>query len=198
MFSLQSLLDTQIRSWIDALQKKTRQGIQAPHALKDFREILDELRLFKSPGEQKLIQTACDIASEGHRQAMLQCRPGMWEYEIEAVLLNEFYKRGSHYPAYPSIVAGGDNACILHYVQNADQLTNNTLLLIDAGAEYERYSSDITRTFPVNGQFNALNRPFMNVFCCQEAAIKAVQSRAYLGMLHAGLILKIWCKVWST
>lgn len=176
IFNAHTALEMHIRGWIDTLQKRVRQGVQAPHELKDLRSILDPLRLFKSPMEQQFMLQACEIASEGHRQAMLQCRPGLWEYEIEAVLLNEFYKRGSHYPAYPSIVAGGANACILHYVQNADQLQDNSLLLIDAGAEYECYASDITRTFPINGRFNANQQAVYEiVLASQLSAMEAIR-----------------------
>lgn len=176
IFSINSPLEVSIRTWIDTLQKRGRQGVHAPHVIKDLRIILDERRLFKSPEEQQQIRTACEIASEGHRQAMRHCRPGLWEYEIEAVLLNEFYKRGSHYPAYTSIVAGGANACVLHYVDNADQLQDNSLLLIDAGAEYEGYASDITRTFPVNGRFNTHQQAVYEcVLASQQAAIAAVR-----------------------
>lgn len=191
IFNSPSSLEAQIRSWIESLQKRTRQGIQAPHALQDLRTIVDELRLFKSAEEQQLLRTACEIASEGHRQAMLQCRPGMWEYEIEATLLHEFYKRGSHYPAYPSIVAGGKNACILHYVANADRLNDGDLLLIDAGAEYGLYASDITRTFPVNGQFTRCQQAVYEVvLAAQLEAIASVRPGVPWQSLQA-TVLKI-------
>lgn len=176
LFNLHPQVENHIRSWLESLKKHVRQGVSSPHALKDLRVIVDACRLIKSSEEQQLIQKACDISSAAHQEAMLKCRPGMWEYEIEATLLYEFYRQGSHFPAYPSIVAGGENACILHYVQNADRLKNNDLLLIDAGAEFEGYASDITRTFPVNGRFTKTQQAVYEcVLAAQMAAIDVVK-----------------------
>ena len=100
------------------------------------------------------MRKAASIAADAHRRAMSACRPGMYEYQIEAELLHTFMQHGARSPAYPSIVGGGANSCILHYVENQDQLKDGDILLIDAGAEYDCYASDISRTFPVNGKFS--------------------------------------------
>jgi Xaa-Pro aminopeptidase len=115
--------------------------------------LLHELRLIKSKAEIDLMREAGQIAVRAHKRAMQHCKPGLNEYQVEAELLYEFFKAGCRAPAYTSIVAGGDNACILHYNENNQVLKDGDLLLIDAGCEHESYASDITRTFPVNGKF---------------------------------------------
>lgn len=197
LFNLHPPLEKMLHEWQTTLQDQVREGVHAPHIMEDLRLLLDPMRLIKSNEEQSLLQKACDIASSGHRQAMRRCRPGMWEYEIEAVLLYEFYRQGSRFPAYSSIVAGGDNACILHYVNNSAQLKDNQLLLIDAGAEYEQYASDITRTFPINGRFTKIQQAVYEcVLAAQEAALAVAKSgqpwdamqKAILKVLVSGLI----------
>ena len=120
------------------------------------------------------MQRAADIASAGHARAMRACRPGMAEYELEAELSYEFRKRGADGHAYTPIVAGGANACVLHYVSNDKLLNDNTLVLIDAGCEVQGYAADITRTFPVGGRFNAAQKDVYEiVLAAQAAAIAA-------------------------
>jgi Xaa-Pro aminopeptidase len=119
------------------------------------------------------MKRAAKISSAAHRRAMQACRPGMMEYEVEAELVYEFKKGGSPYPAYPPIVGGGANSCILHYTENSDELHNGELLLIDAGAEIDGYAADITRTFPVNGKFSGEQRAVYElVLAAQHAAIE--------------------------
>jgi Xaa-Pro aminopeptidase len=123
--------------------------------LYSLQPIVSELRLIKSDGEIELLTKACDITVEGHLHAMKTTNAGMYEYQVGAGMEKIFYDRGAERLGYPSIVAGGHNACILHYSTNRDQLEDGSLLLIDAAAEYGMYSSDVTRTFPVSGKFTS-------------------------------------------
>ena len=134
--------------------------------------LVHEMRLFKSRAEVGTMSKAAAVSAAAHERAMRVCRPGMAEYQIEAELLYEFTRAGCRAAAYPSIVAGGANACTLHYTDNTDRLRDRDLLLIDAGAELECYASDITRTFPVNGRFTRAQRDVYSVvLAAQEAAI---------------------------
>lgn len=146
--------DQRLVGWITDISTKGRAGVHAPDQFVSLAHVLHESRLYKSRQEVKVMRRAANIAAKGHCRAMEVCRPGMFEYEIEAELLHTFMRHGSRSPAYPSIVGGGENGCILHYVDNCDALKDGDLLLIDAGAEYDCYASDITRTFPVNGRFS--------------------------------------------
>ncbi len=140
-------------SWVNTLRAKVRNGVQAPHEFVSLDVFLHEMRLFKSKAEHKLMREAAKVAVRAHQRAMKTCRPGMMEYEIDAEYLHEFRKAGMT-PAYTTIVGGGENACILHYIDNNQELKADDLLLIDAGAENQGYASDITRTFPVGGKFS--------------------------------------------
>ena len=132
--------------------------------------LVHEMRLFKSKAEVGAMSKAAQVSAAAHERAMRICRPGMTEYRIEAELLHEFAQGGCRAPAYPSIVAGGANACTLHYTRNSDKLRKGDLLLIDAGAEYECYASDITRTFPVNGKFSRAQRDVYSLVLAAQAA----------------------------
>ena len=137
--------------------------------------LVHEMRLFKSKAEIGVMSKAAEVSAAAHERAMRICRPGMSEYQIEAELLYEFTRAGCRSAAYPSIVAGGANACTLHYTDNSDRLRDRDLLLIDAGAEHDYYASDITRTFPVNGRFSGAQRDVYSVvLAAQEAAIDTV------------------------
>ncbi|HEY6188292.1 MAG TPA: Xaa-Pro aminopeptidase [Pyrinomonadaceae bacterium] len=151
-------LDDQIIKQIGRLRSMARKGFSAPEAIIDTGAIIHEMRLFKSAEEVELMQRAADIAAEAHREAMKAARPGMKEYELEALLEFIFRKNGASAPAYTSIVGSGANATVLHYVNNDATLRDGDLLLIDAGAEYRGYASDITRTFPINGRFTQAQR----------------------------------------
>ncbi|MBL1293717.1 MAG: Xaa-Pro aminopeptidase [Thiotrichales bacterium] len=160
----------------ESLRNQSRSGVNEPSQFISLSLITHQMRLIKSSTEIKLMQHAANIASEAHIQAMQHCKPGMNEYEIDAELTHSFMKQGSRSPAYPSIVASGKNACILHYTENNAVLNDGDLLLIDAGAEYNNYASDITRTFPVNGRFSEEQRALYDlVLDAQLAAIKKVQ-----------------------
>lgn len=151
-------LDDQIIKQIGRLRSMARKGFSAPEAIIDTGAIIHEMRLFKSAEEVELMQRAADIAAEAHREAMKAARPGMKEYELEALIEFIFRKNGAAAPAYTSIVGSGANATVLHYVNNDATLRDGDLLLIDAGAEYRGYASDITRTFPINGRFTQAQR----------------------------------------
>ncbi|MDE1544771.1 aminopeptidase P N-terminal domain-containing protein [Dechloromonas agitata] len=166
--------DARIAKALNAVRAQTRAGKRAPRAIHDLRAELDAMRLIKDDAEAAIQQRAADIASAGHARAMRACRPGMAEYELEAELTYEFRKRGADAHAYTPIVAGGANACVLHYVENNKLLNDHTLVLIDAGCEVEGYAADITRTFPVNGRFNAAQKDVYEiVLTAQEAAFAA-------------------------
>jgi Xaa-Pro aminopeptidase len=149
--------DTVVRQ-ISRMRSMGRKGINAPEAIIDTGSILHEMRLIKSADEVELMQRAADIAAEAHREAMKTARPGMKEYEIEALIEFIFRRNGAAAPAYTSIVGSGPNATVLHYINNDATLGDGDLLLVDAGAEYQGYASDITRTFPVNGRFTPAQR----------------------------------------
>ncbi|MEO8410556.1 MAG: M24B family metallopeptidase, partial [Propionivibrio sp.] len=135
--------------------------------------------------EMEIMRRAADIASAGHARAMRACRPGQAEYELEAELSYEFRKRGADGHAYAPIVAGGANACVLHYIENQRLLGEHALVLIDAGCELQGYASDITRTFPVSGRFNGAQREVYEiVLAAQGAAIAAVKPGATFIAYH--------------
>lgn len=181
--------EQKIFQWIEELHHRTRSGVQSPFHFIDLRVLLNEMRLIKQPPEIELMQKACDISASAHIQAMKACQAGMHEYELEAILLHEFYRRGSRYPAYPSIVAGGNNACILHYTKNNKLLKEGDLVLIDAGAEYHYYASDITRTFPVNGKFTRAQQAIYElVLASQTAALDNLRAGVSWGSIQEHII----------
>ncbi|MCB4360607.1 aminopeptidase P N-terminal domain-containing protein [Quatrionicoccus australiensis] len=166
--------DARIARALNAVRAESRAGKRAPRAIHDLRFELDAMRLIKDAAEADIQQRSADIASAGHARAMRACQPGMAEYELEAELTYEFRKRGADAHAYTPIVAGGANACVLHYVENNKILNDNTLVLIDAGCEVAGYAADITRTFPVNGRFNAAQKDVYEiVLAAQDAAFAA-------------------------
>lgn len=172
-------LGPQVQAWCQGLQQRLRSAEQVPKQRHDLGALLHELRLIKSPAEQQLMRAAGQISAAAHRRAMQKCRPGWGEYRLEAEIQHEFGRHGCRFPAYASIVGGGANGCILHYTQNSDTLQDGELVLIDAGAEVESYAGDITRTFPINGQFTEAQRALYQVVLdAQEAAIAAVKPGA--------------------
>jgi Xaa-Pro aminopeptidase len=171
--------DARAMRWLNAVRANARAGVAAPQELHDVRAPLDEMRLVKDAQELALMRRAASISAAAHRRAMLAARPGRHEYEIEAELLHEFRTSGAQFPAYSPIVAGGAQACVLHYVQNDAQLHDGALLLIDAGCELEGYAADITRTFPVNGRFDGAQRAVYEiVLAAQRAAMEKVRPGA--------------------
>ncbi|MFN3785880.1 MAG: aminopeptidase P N-terminal domain-containing protein, partial [Thiothrix sp.] len=166
-----SHFDHKMIRWINQLRAKARQGVRAPHSVVMLDRMVHEMRLFKSPAEIAVMRYAAQVAASAHTRAMQVCKPGMYEYEIEAEILHTFRRHGME-PAYTSIVGGGKNACILHYIENRALLCDGDLLLIDAGAEHDCYASDITRTFPVNGKFSPEQRAlYQLVLEAHKAAI---------------------------
>ena len=139
-----------------------------------LQRLLHEQRLTKSPGEQRLMAAAGEITARAHIDAMQRCRPGWTETQLEAVLVHRFMQGGARAPAYPSIVAGGRNACVMHYVKNDSLLRDGDMVLIDAGCELQHYASDVTRTFPINGTYTPRQRELYElVLSSQAAALEA-------------------------
>ena len=167
--------DTIIRE-ISAMRGVNRKPIHSPQTIVDPASIIHEMRVLKTPEEIEIMQTAADIAAEAHVEAMKAARAGMQEYEIEALIEQVFRKRGAAGPAYTSIVGGGPNATVLHYINNDAQLRDGDLLLVDAGAEYKGYASDITRTFPINGRYTKAQREIYDlVLKAQMACVEMVR-----------------------
>lgn len=178
-------LDHSLLVWINHIRSQSRSGVVAPGELVSLDHILHEMRLFKSSEELKLIRRAAEVSAHGHIKAMRKCKPGMYEYQVEAELHHHFMQEGLRELAYPSIVAGGKNACVLHYTNNSDKLKNGDLLLIDAGAECDHYAADITRTFPVSGRFTEPQRKlYQLVLDAQLAAIEQVKPGAPWNLAH--------------
>lgn len=173
--------DARIAGYLQQARQQARIGKDAPQQYGDLLALIDEMRLIKDEREIAVLQQAGRISAEAHVRAMQACRPGMMEYQIEAELLHHFVRHGARQPAYESIVAGGANACTLHYAANNARLNDGDLLLIDAGCEFNGYAGDITRTFPVNGRFSGAQRDVYEVvLAAQLAAIAAVQPGARL------------------
>lgn len=171
----QADFDARVAKWIAKASGESRKGTSAPAQVIQLDRIVDEMRLHKSEKEIKLMQLASDISAEAHTRAMQTVKPGMMEYALEAELNYIFGKNGC-VPSYNSIVGGGANACILHYVENDKALNDGDLVLIDAACEYQLYASDITRTFPVNGKFSPEQKALYElVLKAQLAAIDAVR-----------------------
>ena len=177
--------DAKVTGWLNALRTQARNGIGVPGEIGDIRHLVDEMRLYKSPCEIDLMRRSANIAASAHNRAMQFAKPNMMEYEVEAEFLHEFYRHGAQSPAYTSIVAGGVNACTLHYNANNSKLNNGELLLIDAGCELDGYASDITRTFPVNGKFSAAQKEIYElVLAAQHAAIRQVRTSNHWNAPH--------------
>jgi Xaa-Pro aminopeptidase len=162
--------DRRVRYWIEQVRQQARAGVNAPSQLHDIEALVHEMRLIKSVDEIATMRQAAVISARAHLRAMQKCRPGMYEYQIEAELLHEFRHSGAQSVAYNSIVATGANACVLHYRAGATELRTGELCLIDAGCELDGYASDITRTFPVNGIFSGPQRALYDITQTAQAA----------------------------
>ena len=168
--------DQRVVKWLNQVRERVRTGVTAPAEFVTLQHHLHEMRLIKSPAEIRLMRKAAKISAGAHERAMRNCRPGMMEYQLEAELMHEFMYQGARAPAYPSIVGSGANGCILHYIENSAAMQDGDLVLIDAGAEYECYASDITRTFPVNGRYSKNQRAVYDIVLeAQAAAIEQVK-----------------------
>ncbi|MGR4066234.1 Xaa-Pro aminopeptidase [Halomonas sp. LR3S48] len=171
------------------LSARARRGAQPPRSYVDLAPLLHEQRLIKSEGELALLRHAARISAQAHRRAMRTARPGLAEYHLQAELEHEFRWHGGTGPAYASIVGGGANACVLHYIENNAPLHDGELVLIDAGTEFDLYAGDITRTFPVGGRFSDAQRELYEVvLAAQERAVAAVRPGITLTELHDGVV----------
>ena len=184
-FATHKALETRIDGWLGSLRARVRYGALCPEQQRDLCGVLDEMRLFKDAHEQATMRRAAQISADAHVRAMqtsarmLRAGQPVREYHLDAELLHEFRRHGSQCPAYGSIVAGGANACVLHYRADAGEIRNGDLVLIDAGCELDGYASDITRTFPANGKFSGPQRALYElVLASQEAAIAATRAGA--------------------
>jgi Xaa-Pro aminopeptidase len=167
--------DQRVVGWVNGLRTQARNGRHPPQEFVALDHVLHDMRLFKSRAEIDFMRTAAHIAARAHQRAMRFCRPGATEYQVMAELLHEFRRHNAD-TAYPPIVGGGANSCILHYRENNQPLSSGELLLIDAGCEFECYASDITRTFPVNGRFTSEQRAVYEVVLeANRAAIAKVR-----------------------
>lgn len=185
----QSGLDQSIMAALNDVRLRSRAGIHAPFEFVSLDHLLHEQRLFKSPGEIHLLRKAAEASVQAHKRAMRACAAGRHEYEMEAELLHEFAMHGMRSPAYPCIVAGGRNACVLHYTENDAILRDGDLLLIDAGAEHAGYAADITSTFPISGKFTQSQRLLYDlVLKAQCAALAEVKpGRAWVAPHEAAV-----------
>ncbi len=178
-------MDNRIISLLKRFRGRRYDSCSGPVAIIDPMEIVRDMRSIKDQHEIELIRKAADISCEAHISAMKSAKPGMYEYEIQAIVEYNFLKNGAMFPAYPSIVGSGPNTTCLHYDSNNCVIKDNHLILIDAGAEYEYYAADITRTFPANGKFTALQRDLYNiVLSAQISAIDEIKPGASLDAFH--------------
>ena len=169
-------LDDTIIKEISRMRALNRKPIHPPQTIIDPATIIHEMRVLKSPDEIEIMQAAADIAAEAHCEAMKAVRPGMQEYQIEALIEQVFRRYGASGPAYTSIVGGGPNATVLHYINNDGELRDGELLLLDAGAEYKGYASDITRTFPIGGRYTKAQRDIYDlVLKAQMSCVEMVR-----------------------
>jgi Xaa-Pro aminopeptidase len=171
-FGRDAEFDLKLIGWLNRVRAMMRMGAQPPHEFLELGHLLDEQRLFKSRDELKLMQRAADISMLAHEVAMRSSRPAMREYEIQAEIERTFRMHDA-VPAYGSIVGAGSNACVLHYVANNGTAKDGDLVLVDAGAEYRGYASDITRTFPVSGRFTKEQRALHDLVGAAQAAALA-------------------------
>ncbi|MDG1693642.1 MAG: Xaa-Pro aminopeptidase [Porticoccaceae bacterium] len=167
--------DSRLMHWVDEVRNNRSGEGRFPCEFVDLDHLLGELRLIKSASEIKLMRKAADISAQAHCRAMKSCRVGLKEYQLQAEIEHEFMSSGANGPAYTSIVGSGNNACVLHYIENQATLKSGDLVLIDAGCEYQNYAADITRTFPINGKFSAAQAAIYDiVLAAQEAAINTI------------------------
>jgi Xaa-Pro aminopeptidase len=185
-------VDQKIIETIEAARLRSRAHAPPPDSILDPREILHELRLFKEPAELELMRKAAEITREAHAAAAALAQPDRFEYELEAALDGTFRRRGGWGPAYDSIVGGGANATVLHYVANDQPLRDDTLVLIDAGCEYAGYAADVTRTYPVGGRFTSPARAVYDVvLAAQEAALDRSRPGATLEEIHDAALRRL-------
>lgn len=190
-FGRDTEFDLKLIGWVNRVRAQVRQGAKPPHEFVALSHLLHDLRLYKSRGELGLMRKAAKIAADAHVRAMRAARPGMNEHEVEAELLHTFRSNGA-VPSYEPIVGGGANGCVLHYRANNAPLRDGDLLLIDAGAEYQCYASDITRTFPINGRYSPEQRALYDiVLAAQLAGIDEVRAGRPFDAYHDAAVRTI-------
>jgi Xaa-Pro aminopeptidase len=181
-----SEFDSRVTRWLNELRHRRGKPPAAPEKLIDARDIIHEMRLRKRPAELELMREAADVSAQAHELAMKYCRPGIREYELQAIIEYHFQRHGSEFPAYPSIVGSGDNATILHYNENRDTIDPEDLILIDAGCELEFYAGDITRCFPASGEFSPAQRDvYQAVLEIQQATLDEAEPGMNLDELQS-------------
>jgi len=186
---IHSDFDQRLTHWINQLKQKVRMGVNAPGEFVALDHPLHEMRLYKTHHEIKMMKKAASATCEAHERMMKACKPGLYEYQLEAEFIHECMHHGCRDVAYPSIVGGGENGCILHYTENNRQLEDGQLVLIDAGGEYQGYASDVTRTFPVNGRFSPEQKALYElVQDAQAAAIEEVYPGSHWNAPHEAAV----------
>jgi Xaa-Pro aminopeptidase len=176
-YEFENALATQkIQAIFNKMAKHAKKNSLLLGSFENLSPLVQELRLFKSEYEISLMRTAAQISVQAHKNAMRACRPGLFEYQLEAEILYTFMQQGARFAAYPSIVGAGNNACTLHYNSNSAEIKKTDLVLIDAGAEYTYYASDVTRTFPASGKFTSAQRVIYDiVLVAQQSAIASIK-----------------------
>ena len=168
--------DSKLLNWINHIRTQSRSGVLPPGEIIDLEHMIHEMRVVKTSTELGVMRKAGKISAQAHKLAMQACKPGMTEYQLQAIIEHEFADKGAVAPAYSSIVGSGVNACILHYIETRAVLQEGDLVLIDAGCEYQGYAADITRTFPVSGKYSAEQAAIYEVVLeAQRVAIEACQ-----------------------
>ena len=168
--------DSKLLNWINHIRAQSRAGVLPPGEIIDLEHMIHEMRVIKTSAELGVMRKAGKISAQAHKLAMQACKPGMAEYQLQALIEHEFADKGAAAPAYSSIVGSGNNACILHYIENKAQMQEGDLVLIDAGCEYQDYAADITRTFPVSGKYSAEQAAIYEIVLeAQRVAIDACQ-----------------------
>lgn len=165
--------DKQIKDALNALRTSVRAGTKVPDTICNLENLVFEMRLIKTDAEVELMRKAADVSVGAHKRILTSCKPGMNEYELEAELVYEFMRHGCSSYAYKSIVAGGANACVLHYIENNQELKDGDLILVDAGGRYQSYCADITRTFPVNGKYTPEQKALYDIVL--KAQLEAIE-----------------------
>jgi Xaa-Pro aminopeptidase len=185
-------IDATITETIEKLRQRSRQGVSAPHAIVDPRSLVHEMRVLKDPAELDIMRRAAAISAEAHIQTAPMAQPGVYEYELEAALEYAFRRRGARGAAYSTIVGGGSNATVLHYVTNDQKLREESLVLVDAGCEVEGYASDVTRTYPVAGRFTGPGRAIYElVLEAQQRALEQCRPGRTLTDVHQAAVRRI-------
>jgi Xaa-Pro aminopeptidase len=182
-------VDARITATTEALRLRSRQGLSPAEEIVDPRTIVHEMRLVKEPAELDIMRRAAEISREGHATAAALARAGVHEYELQAALEYTFRRRGARGAAYTTIVGGGANATVLHYVTNDQKLREGEIVLVDAGCELEGYASDVTRSYPVGGRFSGAGRALYEVvLAAQEAALAHAGPGQTLPAVHGAAV----------